>query len=107
LKKFPHLVQMHRELGPQGLVIMSVSTDAAEDSPQVLDFLKQRGAAFPNFLLDDTEENVRQWRDRYPTEPQPMMWIYNRAGQRVVQDEGKMKSPEVDAKIKQLLAETP
>jgi hypothetical protein len=107
LKKFPHLVQMHRDLGPQGLVIMTVSTDAAEDAPQVLEFLKQRSASFPNFQLDDTEENVRQWRNQYPTEPQPMMWVYDRAGKRVVQDEGKMKAPEVDAKVKQLLSESP
>jgi hypothetical protein len=105
LKKFPHLVQMHRELGPQGLVVMSVTTDEEADMPQVLNFLTKSEASFTNFLLIDADAGQDQWEAKYPVYPQPMLWIYNRSGERVVLDEGRLQPPEIEAQVKKLLAQ--
>jgi hypothetical protein len=96
---------MHREFGSQGLVVITVTTDEPEDTPEVLDFLRKSGATTTNYLLTYTDEDEKKWGEQYPTAPQPMMWVYNRKGARVIQDEGEMKPEQLDELVKKLLAE--
>jgi thiol-disulfide isomerase/thioredoxin len=47
---FPHTVQVHRQFGPKGLVVVAVSMDDPESEQEVRQFLAQQGADFENFL---------------------------------------------------------
>ena len=103
MKKFPHLVQMHRDWSAKGLVVLGVTTDEPEDTSKVIEFLKLKSATFPNVLLKDTDANAKKHEDTYPTFPQPMLWVYDRTGKKVLHDEGKMKPDQVDEIVKKLL----
>ena len=94
---------MHRDLAANGLVVLSVTTDEPEDTDKVLEFLKLKGATFPNVLLKDTDANAKKNEETYPTFPQPMIWVYDRTGKKVLHDEGKMKPDQVDEYIMKLL----
>src|SRR5262245_34541033 len=55
VKNFPHLVERHKKYAEKGLVCVSVSMDKmsnpkAYDKDKVLEFLKDKGATFPNFI---------------------------------------------------------
>src|SRR5439155_2203582 len=41
VKSFPHLTELHRAYGPDGLACVSVSVDRGEDADKALAFLKQ------------------------------------------------------------------
>lgn len=45
---FPHTVELSRKYAPKGLVVISLACDDAQDSDQVLAFLKENGATFRN-----------------------------------------------------------
>jgi thiol-disulfide isomerase/thioredoxin len=47
-KGFPHTVELHKKYGKQGLAVVSLSLDEAEDEPQAREFLQQQGAEFAN-----------------------------------------------------------
>src|SRR5262245_44243217 len=57
VKKFPHLVELHKKYAEKGLVCVSVSMDEYGDDgdsrEKVQKFLKEKGATFPNFLFRD------------------------------------------------------
>ena len=107
MKKFPHLVQMHRTHAADGLVCMSVNTVDVEpaDREKALTFLKEKGAAFPNFVLKDTEPNAEKWDERYPTAPTPLLMLFDRKGDRVKAYEEPPADEELEAEVKRLLAE--
>ncbi len=50
VQQFPHTVDLHREYGPRGLAVMSVSMNEVEEEPQVREFLDQQEAGFTNLL---------------------------------------------------------
>jgi hypothetical protein len=85
VKKFPHLVQMHNEFAKDGLVAVSLNVMESELKSQdkVLAFLKRQGAAFPNFILKDTEENRDAFLTKFNLEATPAILLFDRAGQRV------------------------
>jgi hypothetical protein len=105
VKKFPHLVQMHRTFAADGLVCMSVNsvdTDPGEKE-KVLKFLTEKGASFPNFILKDSEENWKKWNDKYPTNVPPTIILFNRKGEQAK----VLETPndrEVEDEVKKLLA---
>jgi thiol-disulfide isomerase/thioredoxin len=51
VKKFPHLVELHKKHAADGLVCVSVSLNQRDEKREVLRFLQERDAAFPNYLL--------------------------------------------------------
>lgn len=59
VKKFPHLVELHRKHAAKGLVCVSVDMDklggGAYDRDKALGFLTKQGAAFPNFAMTDPD----------------------------------------------------
>lgn len=105
LKKFPSVLQQYRDLQKDGLVFISITTDEPDDHAKALDFLKKKGADIPNFLIHDSDKQVNKFRDKYPLDPQPMMWLFNRKGEKVAQDEGRWKPDELATRLKSLLAE--
>jgi hypothetical protein len=76
---------MHSKYGPQGLVAVSVSLDRLEGTDEekketkqgVVDFLRSKGAAFPNYLLDEDNE---VWQKRLHSDVPPIVFVFNREG---------------------------
>jgi len=54
--EMPHLQKMYKELGPKGLVVLSVSSDDARNSAQVKPYIRKSGYTFP--VLLDKESTV-------------------------------------------------
>jgi len=97
---------MHKKYGSHGLVCLTVNavdTDP-KDLEKVEKFLTEQGATFPNFILDDTEENWKKWNDRYPTNVTPTVILFNRKGERVKVNDDPNPT-EVEADVEKLLAE--
>jgi thiol-disulfide isomerase/thioredoxin len=106
VKKFPHLVAMHRKYAAKGLVCVSLNPVDTEpkDKAKVEKFLTEKGAAFPNFILDDSEENWKKWNEKYPTNVTPAVILFDRTGARVKVIE-EPEDAKVEADVEKLLAE--
>jgi thiol-disulfide isomerase/thioredoxin len=104
LKKFPSIVKLAKDHANAGLVVITLTNDEPEDQPKVLEFLKKQNATTANFLLKDSDENARKYEERYPVDSQPMLWVFNKTGERVIKDDGKLKPDQLEAKVKELLA---
>src|SRR5262245_51238138 len=62
VKKFPHLVELHKKYADKGLVCVSLSMDKFSDPDEykkekVLDFLKDKKATFPNFIVANPKKD--------------------------------------------------
>jgi thiol-disulfide isomerase/thioredoxin len=60
-ENFPHVVEMNRKYGGQGLNVVSLSLDDPTEPKAVgeaTQFLRESKAAFTNFLLDETQEDA-------------------------------------------------
>jgi thiol-disulfide isomerase/thioredoxin len=112
VKKFPHLVELHKKYADKGLVCVSVSLDLLGDKEaykkeKVLTFLKGKGAAFPNFIAadpdDDKQLEVVLGEDFRLL---PYMVIFDKAGRRVWDSSNgpELKDDQLDKKIEELLA---
>ena len=56
-ENFPHLVEMHKKYADKGLAVISLSLDDVEKPKKIAEakaFLVEKGATFPNFVLDET-----------------------------------------------------
>jgi thiol-disulfide isomerase/thioredoxin len=62
VKKFPHLVELHKKHAAKGLVCVSVDMDklggGTYDRDKALGFLTKQGAAFPNFAMTDPDNKA-------------------------------------------------
>jgi thiol-disulfide isomerase/thioredoxin len=76
-REFPHLVALHRRHAKVGVVCLSVSVDEAKQREAVLEFLKAKGATFPNYLLD---EDAAVWQDKWDLKGIPAVFVYGRDG---------------------------
>ena len=72
---FPHLVEMHRRHAKEGLVCVSVSLDEAKEQDKPLAFLRQQGAIFHNFLLD---EEFDCWQAKFDINGPPALFVFDR-----------------------------
>jgi thiol-disulfide isomerase/thioredoxin len=79
-REFPHLVELHRGYGPDGLVCISVSLDDEDDSNRALDFLKKNQATFANYRLDD---ETGAWLRDVGVKTIPVVLVYGRDGKRL------------------------
>ncbi len=106
VKKFPEFVQLHRELGPQGLVCISldVRPEELKKKDDVLLFLKQQGADTINLIFNDHRDKLDEWFDKYDCRYTPSTLIYNRRGERVPAPEPADKDSMTRA-LKKLLDE--
>ena len=106
MKKFPHLVQMHKTYAADGLVCLSINNQDIDkpERARALKFLQEQGAKFDNFLIVDSEENEKKYAEKYPTNVTPLVMLFNRKGTRVQSYESA--TPEtIEAEIRKLLAE--
>ena len=74
-----------------------------EKKDRVLDFLVKQNAAFPNFILNDTEAAIDAWMDRYQTIPTPATVVYNRKGE-YVKTLTEATPEQIEAAVKEQLA---
>jgi thiol-disulfide isomerase/thioredoxin len=97
VKKFPHLVEMHKKYAEKGLVCFSLSMDKYGDEDaykkeKVLKFLKDKGAAFPNFIVAEPkkdEEALLKVLGDYSAIP--YMVIFDRNGKKAWASDEKPK----------------
>lgn len=101
-KKFPHLVQLHKELASEGLVILSVTIDEKEDRGRALEFLTKSGVTFRNYQLIDSEENLDSLQTTLATRAVPIVHVFDRSGKKTSFETG-IKDDEVEKLIRELL----
>jgi thiol-disulfide isomerase/thioredoxin len=75
-QEFPHLVELHQRYAKDGVVCVSVSLDEPKQRDTALTFLKSKGAAFPNYLLDEGDGG---W-DKLDVKSIPAVFVYDREG---------------------------
>lgn len=78
-KEFPHLVELHKHYGKDGVVCISVTIDELENKDAALKFLKSKGATFANYLLD---EDASVWQNKWMLKGVPAVFVFNREGKR-------------------------
>jgi hypothetical protein len=97
------IVQMHKELGKDGLVVVSLTIDELEDRGKALEFLKEKGAEFENFILNDTEANKEKWDKKWSHSAPPIAWVFDREGKLSKIFEGDKQTDMVEGYVKELL----
>jgi len=112
VKKFPHFVDTHKKYADKGLVCISVCmnklTPVSYKKEPVLEFLKKKGAAFPNYVAlepeDDEKALARRFTDDYRLIP--LMVMFDKAGRRVWSSgDGPITNDQLDKRIEELRAE--
>lgn len=101
--KFPHLVKLHQEHAKHGLVCVSVSVDLEENFEGALTFLKKQKAAFPNYILWDTDDAKDKLEKTFAHTSPPIFHVFDRDGKLVRTWEGKVVDEEIDELIEKLL----
>src|SRR4051812_42428760 len=105
--EFPHLVQMHQRYAKDGVACLSVTVDEMDQREAALKFLKAKGAAFPNYLLD---EDIAVWQAKWAIMGPPAVFVFDRTGKQAgkFDSDSSKDSPytEVEKLVKKLLAET-
>jgi hypothetical protein len=92
----PHLVQMQKKYGKDGLVILSVQLDSLEEKnlkEQVAKILKSKGADFTTVILNLDQD---AWQKKLGATAYPFVFVFDREGKwiRFVSDDPKYKKPE-------------
>ena len=101
-KAFPHTVELHQNHQGEGLAVVSVNMDVLEDQERALDFLKKHGATFDN-LISTYDGGGTDANEAFGISPLPHLRLYDRQGRVRYKWEGKAE--DLDAKVKELLAE--
>lgn len=105
VKKFPHLVELHKKYADKGLVCVSISMDKYGDEDdykkeKVVKFLKDKGATFPNFIVaepkKDEEALIKILGDYTAI---PYMVMFDREGKKVWTSDGEKLDDEKLAKL--------
>jgi hypothetical protein len=75
----PHLVEMHKQFGPQGFVAVSVALDRRDPTVEerILKILKKQNMTVINLYLDEPEEF---WTKKLGFEGVPAIYVFNREG---------------------------
>ena len=102
VKSFPHTVELHKQHQADGLAVISVNFDLLDDEAKVKEFLKKQGAAFDN-LLSKYDGGGSDANEAFDIGPLPHLRLYDRQGKLRHKWDGP--APDLDAKIKELLAE--
>lgn len=111
VKKFPHFVETHKKYSAKGLVCVSVSMDPKGkddkyDNDAVLKFLKDKGAAFPNFVLLGYQTDEEKINKRFGLDGGiPFKALFGKDGKRVwTSEEKELTDEELDKLIEAELA---
>lgn len=109
MEKFPHTVQLHRDLAKDGLVMLSLDVNPLEleekETARVVKFLGQQKADFPHYIVRDDEDVAYEWLKKYDATATPAMIVFNRKGERVVVPEVTVAGTPAQKKAAQLKAE--
>ena len=108
--QFPHTVELHRKLGPRGLVVVSLSCDDDTEKEDVLKFLREKQATFDNLRSrhGGSEQSFEAFHVK--TGALPYYLLYDRQGKlreelgTGTRTEG-LKPEELDKAVEELLAE--
>lgn len=104
VKEFPHFVELHEKYKDRGLVCIAVSTDETDTKDKALEFLIEQKAKFRNYRLSEERENAaKELREKYPTNSQPVKFVFDRSGRKVKEIGTRMKAEEVDAYVSKQL----
>lgn len=116
VKKFPHLVELHKKHAAKGLVCVSVDMDklggGAYDRDKALGFLTKQAAAFPNFAMTDPDNKAddKALEAAFGEDFRllPYLVIFDRGGRRVWDSANAPTGPDttpaqVEAKVVELL----
>ena len=83
VKKFPHFVALHEKYAEKGLVCISVTLDDADDIGKVREFLFEKKAKFPNFLIRPTNAEKPLMKQKFNFDfTLPQMALFGRTGER-------------------------
>lgn len=70
---------MHTKLAPSGFTMMTVCLDRGPgEKDDVIKYLKSKGAAFPNLLLDEEPD---LWQEKLRFNIMPCYYVFSRHGQ--------------------------
>ncbi|MFN4260666.1 MAG: TlpA family protein disulfide reductase [Gemmataceae bacterium] len=103
----PHLVEMQKEFGKDGLVIVTLNIDnpmRPETIERAEQFLTAQGAGALINLTWNTED-LRAWRDHMNFDGIPHTYVYNRDGQKVEEFSG-LQTQNVHKLVEELLKKT-
>ena len=111
VKSFPHFVATQKKYADKGLVCVSVSLDPKGkedkyDKDSVLKFLKDKGAAFPNFVLLGFRDDEDKVTKRFGLDGGiPFKALFGKDGKRVwTSEEKELTDEELDKLIETELA---
>jgi hypothetical protein len=103
----PHLVEMHKKYGQQGLTIITVCLDDLKELPEAKEaapkILKSKGAtALTHLLLD---EPLEFWQDKLRFIASPCIYVFDRQGRwtQFKSDKEEIKHEDVDKLVVRLL----
>jgi thiol-disulfide isomerase/thioredoxin len=110
VKKFPHLVEMHKKYADKGLVCVSLSMDkfGLDDDEykkdKVVKFLRDKGATFPNFIVSEPKKDEEALLKLIGDfQAIPYMVMFDRDGKKVWASDEKPKLD--DEKLEKLIEE--
>jgi thiol-disulfide isomerase/thioredoxin len=103
---FPHLVATSKKYADNGLVCATVSFDNPKAKEDALNFLKDRGATFPNFLLLDAAKDEERIVERFGYNGAiPFQALFDKTGTKVWDSGSKpLSSGQLDRLIETELA---
>ena len=101
---FPRTVELSRQYEGRPLRVVSVSVDDADDTDQVLEFLRSQGAAFPNLISASGGSPESFTEFEIPAGAVPHYKLFDKDGKLRYQFTGH--SEEIAERVEELLAET-
>jgi hypothetical protein len=102
---FPHLVEMQKKFGPDGLVVVTVNIDDASNA-RVRQAVTRFISDYPtlNHLVLAPGEKLSAWEEALSLGQFPCAFLYNREGKLEQRLEGGDYEPEVlDRKVAEML----
>jgi thiol-disulfide isomerase/thioredoxin len=112
VRNFPHMLEMQKKYGKDGLVSISVSIDkvdkdetSAMRTGRVLKTLERLGSTIPNVILDEPQKLVDE---KLRISSIPCIYVFNRQGKWTKfggSEDSIVRPPEVEKLVAELLQE--
>jgi len=100
---FPDMLKMQRAHAKDGLVCISLSTDATpETQADALKYLKKQNATIANYWID---EKAEFWQDKFDTGGAPVIFVFDRQGRRAAKFDSNepFNHTDIEKLVEQLL----